>query len=208
MKPACHAVLAAFLSLAMPVSSYAAGAFGLELGENIRTYAPEAHALVSRHDMQLFELVPPKADPRFDIYAVDTHNGRIVRIMASSPDDRSPGGDATLAVLDGLKQELMARYGAPSLSMGEIADAGDELLDHLVDEGGLEVLEWDMLEKQEAGLGAVYVFLAGAEDEKGLRASYCTLYLESPDYAELSESARLHEAEREKEREERDTAVQ
>jgi len=56
-----------------------------------------------------------------------------------------------------------------------------------------------MLEKQDAELGAVYVFLAGAEDEKGGRASYCTLYLESPDYADLSESARLHEAEREKE---------
>ena len=196
MKSIRTAVLAASLLLA-GTSAHAAGAFGVELGEHIRTYAPSAEAVFTRHELQMYELVPPQADPRFDTYAVDTHNGRIIRIMASSADDRTPGAEASLAVLDSLQQELIALYGTPSLSMGEIADAGSELLAHLVDEGGLEVLEWDFLEKRDDGLGAVYVFLAGAEDEKGGQASYCTLYLESPDYAELSEAARLHEAEQE-----------
>ena len=198
MKSIRTAVLAASLLLAAS-PAYAAGAFGIELGEHIRTYAPAAEAVFTRHELKMYELVPPQADARFDTYAVDTHNGRIIRIMASSADDRTPGGEHSLAVLDSLQQELIARYGTPSLSMGEIADAGDELLAHLVDEGGLEVLEWDFLEKRVDGLGAVYVFLAGAEDEKGGQASYCTLYLESPDYAELSEAARLHEAVREEE---------
>ena len=196
MKSIRTAVLAASLLLA-GTSAHAAGAFGIELGEHIRTYAPEAKAVFIRHELQMYELMPPQADARFDTYAVDTHNGRIIRIMASSADDRTPVAEASLAVLDSLQQELIARYGTPSLSMGEIADAGDELLAHLVDEGGLEVLEWDFLEKKEDGLGAVYVFLAGTEDEEGRQASYCTLYLESPDYAELSEAARLHESEQE-----------
>ena len=207
MKSIRTAVLAVSMLLA-GTSAHAAGAFGVELGEHIHTYAPEAEAVFTRHELQMYELVPPKVDARFDTYAVDTHNGRIIRIMASSADDRTEGAEASLAVLDSLQQELIALYGPPSLSMGEIADAGSELLAHLVDEGGLEVLEWDFLEKRDDGLGAVYVFLAGAEDEKGGQASYCTLYLESPDYAELSETARLHEAEQEERMAGADSGVQ
>ena len=187
----------AFLALAMTLAfaplAHAAGAFGMELGEHIRSYAQEAKPVFVRDELEMFEVVPPQPDARFDTYAVDTHKGRIIRIMASSPDDRTPDAQDTLAVLRSLKQELMERYGDPALSMGEVADAGDELLVHLVYEGGLEVLEWDFVERREDGLGAVYVFLAGAEDEQGAQASYCTLYMESPDYAELSEAARLHE---------------
>lgn len=192
-------LLASALFLACAPSAHAAGAFGFELGENIRTYQQDAKAIVMRHELEMFELVPPKPDPRFDTYAVDAHKGRIVRIMASSPDDRTPDAQNTLGILGELKQELMERYGSPSLNMGEVADAGDELLAHLVDEGGLEVLEWDFVEKREDGLGAVYVFLAGAEDEQGRKASYCTMYMESPDYAELSEAARFHEEHQEQE---------
>lgn len=187
------AFLACALTFAFAPSAQAAGAFGLELGEHVRTYAQGAKPVFVRDELEMFEVAPPKPDARFDTYAVDTHKGRIIRIMASSPDDRTPDAQSTLAVLSSLKQELMERYGDPALSMGEVADAGDELLAHLVYEGGLEVLEWDFVERQEEGLGAVYVFLAGAEDELGVQASYCTLYMESPDYAELSEAARLHE---------------
>jgi hypothetical protein len=141
----------------------------------------------------MYEVTPPQPDSRFDTYAVDTHHGRIVRIMASSVDDRTPDAAHTLAVLRDLKQTLVERYGSPSLVLSEIEDAGDELRDHLVDEGGMEVLEWDFVQEKPEGLGAVYVFLAGAVDESGAGASYCTLYMESPDYAELSEEARLHE---------------
>ena len=193
MVPIRSVLLSAAVLLCCAAPAHAAGAFGIELGDSIHSYRHDAKAAVVRHELSMFELTPPKPDPRFDTYAVDTFQGRIVRIMASSPDDRSADAQASLAVLGGLKQELMERYGNPSLSMGEVADAGDELLAHLVDEGGLEVLEWDFVEKREDGLGAVYVFLAGAEDEKGAQASYCTLYMESPDYAELSEAARLHE---------------
>ena len=187
------AFLACALTLAFAPSAHASGAFGMELGEQVRTYVQEAKPVFVRDELEMFEVVPPKPDSRFDTYAVDTHKGRILRIMASSPDDRTPDARATLEVLSSLKQELIDRYGEPALSMGEVADAGDELLAHLVYEGGLEVLEWDFLERREDGLGAVYVFLAGAEDEQGVQSSYCTLYMESPDYAELSEAARLHE---------------
>ena len=187
------AVLACAMTLAFAPSAHAAGAFGMELGEQVRPYVQDARPVFVRHELEMFEVHPPQPDARFDTYAVDTHKGRIIRIMASSPDDRTPDAHATLEVLSSLKQELMDRYGDPALSMGEIADAGDELLAHLVYEGGLEVLEWDFVERREDGLGAVYVFLAGAEDEQGVQASYCTLYMESPDYAELSEAARLHE---------------
>ena len=178
MVPIRSVFLSAAVLLCCSAPAHAAGAFGIELGDSIHSYRHDAKAAVVRHELSMFELTPPKPDPRFDTYAVDTFQGRIVRIMASSPDDRSADAQASLAVLGGLKQELMERYGSPSLSMGEVADAGDELLAHLV---------------REDGLGAVYVFLAGAEDEKGAQASYCTLYMESPDYAELSEAARLHE---------------
>lgn len=187
-------LLACAMTLAFAPSAHAAGAFGMELGEQVRAYVHEAKPVFVRDELEMFEVAPPQPDARFDTYAVDTHKGRIIRIMASSPDDRTSDAQATLAVLSSLKQELMERYGDPALSMGEVADAGDELLAHLVYEGGLEVLEWDFVERQEEGLGAVYVFLAGAEDEQGVQASYCTLYMESPDYAELSEAARLHEA--------------
>ena len=185
--------LSCALTLAFAPSAHGAGAFGVELGEQVSSYVQEAKPVFVRDELEMFEFVPPKPDSRFDTYAVDTHKGRIIRIMASSPDDRTPDAQSTLAVLSSLKQELIERYGDPALSMGEVADAGDELLAHLVYEGGLEVLEWDFVEQREDGLGAVYVFLAGAEDEQGNQASYCTLYLESPDYAELSEAARLHE---------------
>ena len=186
-------LLACAMTLAFAPSAYAAGAFGMELGEQVSSYAQEAKPVFVRDELEMFEVTPPRPDARFDTYAVDTHKGRIIRIMASSPDDRTPDAQSTLVVLSSLKQELIERYGDPALSMGEVADAGDELLAHLVYEGGLEVLEWDFVEQREDGLGAVYVFLAGAEDEQGNQASYCTLYMESPDYAELSEAARLHE---------------
>ena len=187
------ALLACAMTLAFAPSAHAAGAFGMELDEQARPYVQDARPVFVRHELEMFEIRPPKPDARFDTYAVDTHKGRIIRIMASSPDDRTPDAHATLEVLSSLKQELMERYGDPALSMGEIANAGNELLAHLVYEGGLEVLEWDFIERRDDGLGAVYVFLAGAEDEQGVQASYCTLYMESPDYAELSEAARLQE---------------
>ena len=194
MNPFRSAILSAVLLAAGSIPAQAAGVFGIELGSDIGAYSHDAQAVFVRHELKMFELVPPAPDTRFDTYAVDTHKGRIVRIMASSPDDSTLDAEATLSVLRGLKQELIADYGTPSMAMGEVEDAGDELLAHLVDEGGLEVLEWDCLENRTDGLGAVYVFLAGAEDENGRRASYCTLYLESQDYAELSETARLHGA--------------
>ena len=186
-------LLACAMTLAFAPSAHAAGAFGMELGEQVSSYAQEAKPVFVRDELEMFEVIPPQPDARFDTYAVDTHKGRIIRIMASSPDDRTPDAQSTLAVLSSLKQELIERYGDPALSMGEVADAGDELLAHLVYEGGLEVLEWDFVDGKNDGLGAVYVFLAGAEDEQGVQASYCTLYMESPDYAELSEAARFHE---------------
>lgn len=185
--------LSCALTLAFAPSAHGAGAFGVELGEQVSSYVQEAKPVFVRDELEMFEIVPPKPDSRFDTYAVDTHKGRIIRIMASSPDDKTPDAKTTLTILRELKQELMERYGEPALNMGEIADAGDELLAHLVYEGGLEVLEWDFVERRDDDLGAVYVFLAGAEDEQGVQASYCTLYMESPDYAELSEAARLHE---------------
>jgi hypothetical protein len=187
------AILTCAIALTFAPSAHAAGAFGMELGEHVRNYVQDTKPVFTRHELKMFEVAPPKPDPRFDTYAVDTHKGRIIRIMASSPDDRTPDAQSTLAVYGSLKQELMQSYGEPSLNMGEVADAGDELLAHLVYEGGLEVLEWDFVDGNNDGLGAVYVFLAGAEDEQGVQASYCTLYMESPDYAELSEAARLHE---------------
>ncbi len=193
MKAVCSGVLGSVLLLLPAGAGHAAAVFGVELGDDIDRYRFESPAVSVRHELKMYEVVPPHPDSRFDTYAVDTHHGRIVRIMASSVNDRTPDAMHTLAVLRDLKQSLMERYGPPSLALGEIEDAGDELRDHLVDEGGMEVLEWDFVQERPEELGAVYVFLAGTVDENGTGASYCTLYMESPDYAELSEEARLHE---------------
>lgn len=193
MLPICKALLVSATLLACASSAHAVGAFGIELGADIGNYQHADEPVVIRHELELFELTPPKPDPRFDTYAVDTHKGRIIRIMASSADDNTPGAEATLDTLNALKEELLTRYGKPSLNREEIANAEDGLLAYLVDEGGLEVLEWNFAEHRGKGLGAVYVFLAGAEDVKGVQSSYCTFYLESPDYADLSEASRLME---------------
>ena len=196
MKSVRTVLLSSALLLLSAGAGHAATVFGLELGDDIARYRFESPAVSERHELKMYEVTPPQPDSRFDTYAVDTHHGRIVRIMASSVDDRTPDAAHTLAVLRDLKQTLVERYGSPSLVLSEIEDAGDELRDHLVDEGGMEVLEWDFVQERPEGLGAVYVFLAGAVDESGAGASYCTLYMESPDYAELSEEARLHEESR------------
>lgn len=193
MKSACITIASAALLLCSAGAGQAAAVFGVELGDDISRYRVSSPAVWERHELKMFELAPPQPDSRFDTYAVDTHKGRIIRIMASSLDDRTPDAAQTLAVLRDLKQKLVERYGTPSLIVNEIEDAGDELRGYLVDEGGLEVLEWDFVQERREGLGAVYVFLAGAVDESGAETSYCTLYMESPDYAELSEEARLIE---------------
>lgn len=169
----------------------AAGAFGIELGADVAQYAHGSQPVSERWQLKMYEITPPSPDSRFDTYAVDTYQGRIIRIMASSPDDASVDGASTLNVLENLKQELESRYGEPSLSLNEVEDAGDDLRGYLADEGGLEVLEWNFAgeEKKADRPGAVYVFLAGSETEKGAQATYCTLYLESPEYPALSDQA-------------------
>ena len=90
----------AFLALAMTLAfaplAHAAGAFGMELGEHVRTYAQGAKPVFVRDELEMFEVSPPKPDARLDTYAVDTHKGRIIRIMASSPDDDTSGAEHTL----------------------------------------------------------------------------------------------------------------
>lgn len=193
MKAAFKFVVVSACVLLSAGIGQAADMFGIVLGDDAAQYRIAGPAVSERHELRMFELVPPKPDSRFDTYAVDTHRGRIVRIMASSADDGTPDAAETLKILRELRHALVERYGQPSLMVGEIEDAGNELRDHLVDEGGLEVLEWDFVQAGPDELGAVYVFLAGAMDEHGAAATYCTLYMESPDYAELSEEARLHE---------------
>ena len=169
----------------------AAGAFGIELGADVAQYAHGSQPVSERWQLRMYEITPPSPDSRFDTYAVDTYQGRIIRIMASSPDDASVDGASTLNVLENLKQELERRYGEPSLSLDDVEDAGDDLRGYLADEGGLEVLEWNFADEEKKGdrPGAVYVFLAGSETEKGVQATYCTLYLESPEYPALSDQA-------------------
>lgn len=193
MNAAFKFAIASACILLSSVTGQAADMFGIVLGDDVAKYRIAGPAVSERHELRMFELAPPSPDSRFDTYAVDTHRGRIVRIMASSADDGTPDAEQTLAILRELRHALVERYGQPSLMVGEIEDAGNELRDHLVDEGGLEVLEWDFVQAGPDDLGAVYVFLAGAVDERGAGATYCTLYMESPDYAELSEEARLHE---------------
>ena len=146
----------------------AAGAFGIELGADVAQYAHGSQPVSERWQLKMYEITPPSPDSRFDTYAVDTYQGRIIRIMASSPDDASVDGASTLNVLEGLKQELERRYGEPSLSLDDVEDAGDDLRGYLADEGGLEVLEWNFAgaEKKADRPGAVYVFLAGSRDRK------------------------------------------
>ena len=173
----------------------AAGAFGVELGADIGRYTHSPEPVSERRELRMYEITPPSPDARFDTYAVDTFRGTVIRIMASSPDDVSPEGSVTLDVLHSLKDELIARYGTPSLCLEDVEDAGDELRGYLVDEGGLEVLEWNFsgAEKGTDRPGAVYVFLAGAEKENGGQASYCTLYMESPEYPAISDQAERDE---------------
>ncbi len=170
---------------------FAAGAFGLELGADLSGYEHGAQPVSERWQLKMYEVTPPSPDSRFDTYAVDTFQGRIIRIMASSPDDPSENGASTLGVLESLKDELVKKYGEPSLNLEDIEDAGDDLRGYLADEGGLEVLEWNF-----AGAGndadrpgAAYVFLAGSETDAGKQTSYCTLYLESEEYPSISDQA-------------------
>ncbi len=171
-------------------SAAAAGAFGIELGSDISRYSHSETPVSERWQIRVYEITPPSPDARFDTYAVDTFQGKIIRIMASSPDDPSADAAATLNMLEGLKDELISRYGEPSLNMEEVADAGDDLRGYLADEGGLEVVEWNFAGAAASAdrPGAVYVFLAGADTGHG-QASYCTLYLESRDYPAVSDKA-------------------
>lgn len=169
----------------------AAGAFGIELGADVNRYAHGSQPVSERWQLKMYEITPPSPDSRFDTYAVDTFQGKIIRIMASSPDDTSVDGASTLGVLEALREELVKRYGEPSLSLDDVEDAGDDLRAYLADEGGLEVLEWNFADatKKSDRPGAVYVFLAGSETDGGKQASYCTLYLESPEYPSISDQA-------------------
>lgn len=166
-----------------------AGVFGLELGSEIDRYGHGAQPVSERWEMKMYEVTPPSPDARFDTYAVDTFQGRIIRIMASSSDDSSADGASTLEVLHSLKDELVARYGKPSLNVEDVEDAGSDLLAYLVDEGGMEVLEWTFSASDTEKPGAVYVFLAGSETDAGKKASYCTLYMENQDYPAISDLA-------------------
>lgn len=170
-------------------SVFAAGAFGIDLGSDIGRYTHGEQPASERGQLKMYEITPPSPDTRFDTYAVDTFQGHIIRIMASSPDDASMEASATLQVLESLKDELIARYGEPSLRLEEVEDAGSDLRGYLVDEGGLEVLEWSFSDSGRDRPGAVYVFLAGSEAEGGRQTSYCTLYLESPEYPAVSDQA-------------------
>ena len=172
-------------------SALAAGAFGLELGADVNQYPHGSQPISERWQLKMYEVTPPSPDSRFDTYAVDTFQGRIIRIMASSPDDASVNGEATLGVLESLKDELAKKYGEPSLNIEDIEDAGDDLRGYLADEGGLEVLEWNFSgsDDNKDRPGAVYVFLAGAETDSGAQTTYCTLYLESEEYPAVSDQA-------------------
>ena len=184
----CFSVM---LVLCGAASACAAGAFGLELGADLSQYAHSEKPVSERWQLKMYEVTPPLPDSRFDTYAVDTYQGKVIRIMASSPDDTSVDGASTLGVLESLKDELEKRYGKPSLSLDDVEDAGDDLRGYLADEGGLEVLEWNFADLGKTGdrPGAAYVFLAGSETAGGVQASYCTLYLESPEYPAVSDQA-------------------
>ena len=187
--------LAASLCCFLGVSSHAlgAGCFGLELGGDIRNYAHEPQAVREIDRLKVFEVKPASPDVDFDTYAVDTFDGRIIRIMASSPDDGTSGAEHTLKVYKKLRRELTKVYGDPHFAFDDIDEASEDLLDYLVSNDGVEVLEWTFAERQEEGIGAIYVFLSGIEDEKGTQASYCTLYMESQDYAAISDRIRQME---------------
>ena len=101
---------------------FAAGAFGLELGADLSGYEHGAQPVSERWQLKMYEVTPPSPDSRFDTYAVDTFQGRIIRIMASSPDDPSENGASTLGVLESLKDELVKKYGEPSLNLEDIEE--------------------------------------------------------------------------------------
>ncbi|WP_273522838.1 hypothetical protein [Mailhella massiliensis] len=187
MQPAFFVAVFCFCKAACALG---AGAFGLELGSDIDRYGHEARPVSERWELRMYEVTPPSPDARFDTYAVDTFQGRIIRIMASSADDPSAEASKTLDVFESLKPELMEKYGEPSLNVEDVEDAGSDLRSYLVDEGGMEVLEWTFSATASSdGPGAVYVFLAGSETDDGKQASYCTLYMESPEYPAISDLA-------------------
>ncbi|MBQ3892385.1 MAG: hypothetical protein ACQGQP_04230 [Desulfovibrio sp.] len=183
---------AASLCCFLGISSQAlgAGCFGLELGGDIRDYAHAPQAVREIDRLKVFEVEPGSPDADFDTYAVDTFDGRIIRIMASSSDDRTSGAEHTLKVCKKLRQELTKAYGDPHFAFDDIDEANEDLLEYLVSNDGVEVLEWTFAERSEKGIGAIYVFLSGIEDENGRPASYCTLYMESPDYAAINDAIR------------------
>ncbi len=187
--------LAASLCCFLCVSFHAlgAGCFGLELGDDIRNYDHASQAVREIDRLKVFEVRPGSPDADFDTYAVDTFDGKIIRIMASSPDDHTSGAAHTLQVYKKLRRELTKAYGDPLFAFDDIDEASEDLLDYLVSNDGVEVLEWTFAERQENGIGAIYVFLSGIEDENGSQASYCTVYMESPDYAAINDSIRQME---------------
>ncbi len=164
---------------------HAAGDFGIELGADIERYR---HVRRDEHTVELFkmyEVQPETPHPDFDTYAVDTYDGKIIRIMASSPDDHTRTGETTLKVYKKICGELTKKYGDPGFVLNEIEEYGEDFLEYLVINDGVEALEWTFSGDGDEP-GAVYVFLAGVEDEKGEYATYCTVYTESRDYQRIA----------------------
>ena len=170
-------------------SAFAAGDFGIDLGADISGYS---HEQQDEHTVELFrmyEVKPAAPHPDFDTYAVDTYDGKIIRIMASSPDDYTPDAQKTLAVYKKIREELTKKYGEPVFVQNEIEEAGEDLQEYLVVNDGVEALEWSF-SGGDGEPGSVYVFLAGVEDEKGEWATYCTVYTESKDYQGIADRMR------------------
>ncbi len=184
-----------FLCCLLSVSFRAAGAgcFGLELGETVDKYEHGQQAVHEAENLKMYEVRPGAPDADFDTYAVDAYDGKIIRIMASSPDDYSPKAENTLKVYKKLRSELTRLYGRPGFSFDDIDEANEDLLEYLFSNDGIEVLEWSFMDRQ-SDIGSIYVFLSGVEDEQGKLASYCTMYMESRDYASISDKIRQNEA--------------
>ncbi len=170
-------------------SASGAGEFGLELGDDIDRYRHEQQAEHTVERFCMYEVSPETPHPDFDTYAVDTYDGKIIRIMASSPDDYSKTGEKTLAVYKKIRDYLKKKYGEPAFVFSDVEDAGEELQEYLVMNDGVEVMEWTFGSGTEEP-GSVYVYLAGVENEKGEYATYCTVYTESRDYQGIADRMR------------------
>ncbi len=170
-------------------TAYGAGEFGFELGDAIEKYRHEQQEEHTVERFKMYEVVPETPHPDFDTYAVDTYDGRIIRIMASSPDDPSKTGENTLKVYKKIRDELKRKYGEPVFVSSEVEDAGEELQEYLVINDGVEVMEWGFGSGPDEP-GSVYIYLAGVENEKGEYATYCTVYTESRDYQGIADRMR------------------